>query len=110
MGKANGFIFVSGQIGIDPSTKQFKSDDIEGQTQQVLMNIKGILEDGGSNLQKVCKTTVLLKDINDFATVNTIYANFFKEANVTELPARAAYAVASLPLNAKVEIEAIALE
>eukprot|EP01083_Nonionella_stella_P014701 41246_1 len=108
--KANGFIFVSGQIGLDPATKQFKSDDVEGQTEQVLTNIKGILNDAGSSVDKICKVTVLLSDINDFSKVNSIYANFFTESNVNEPPARAAYAVANLPLNAKVEIEAIATE
>mmetsp|Transcript_43684 Transcript_43684/g.70031 ORF Transcript_43684/g.70031 Transcript_43684/m.70031 type:complete len:165 (+) Transcript_43684:20-514(+) len=108
--KGNGIIFVSGQLGIDPSTKAFVSDTAPEQAQQALRNLQGILSDAGSDLNKVCKATVLLSDINDFAAVNSVYADFFKQANVTELPARAAYAVANLPLNAKVEIEAFALE
>lgn len=108
--KGNGFIFVSGQLGIDPKTKKFISDDVQSQTKQALINLKGIVDDAGSELNKVTKTTVLLSDINDFASVNQVYLDFFKESKVTELPARAAYAVANLPLNAKVEIEAVALE
>lgn len=108
--KANGFLFISGQLGLDASTGQFVSDDVEAQAQQALSNIKGICHDAGSDLNKICKTTVLLADIGDFSKVNTVYSRFFEEANVSDLPARAAYAVANLPLGAKVEIEAIALE
>merc|ERR1712228_205828 len=108
--KANGFIFVSGQLGVDSSTGKFVSSEVEGQTEQTLNNLKGIIDGMGSELNKVCKTTVLFSDINDFAKVNVIYSKFFKDANVTELPARAAYAVANLPLNAKIEIEAIVME
>ena len=86
------------------------SSEVEGQTEQTLNNLKNIIDGMGSELNKVCKTTVLLADINDFGKVNGIYSKFFKDANVTELPARAAYAVATLPLNAKVEIEAIVME
>merc|ERR1740123_726131 len=108
--KGNGFLFISGQLGLDASTGQFVSDDVEGQTEQALKNMKGICDDAGSELNKICKTTVLLADIGDFAKVNTVYSRFFADANVSELPARAAYAVANLPLGAKVEIEAIAME
>ena len=108
--KANGMLFISGQLGIDPATKQFVSDDVQAQALQALKNIEGICNDAGSELNKVCKTTVLLSDIKDFGAVNTVYADFFKDANITQLPARAAYAVSNLPLNAKVEIEAIAVE
>ena len=106
--KANGFIFVSGQLGVKDG--KFVSDDVTAQTEQALVNIKGIVDDAGSDLNKITKTTVLLSDIKDFGAVNEVYGNFFKASNVTELPARAAYAVANLPLNAKVEIEAIAIE
>merc|ERR1712061_933850 len=96
--------------GRDPSTEKFVSDDVEAQAEQALRNMKGVCDDAGSNLNKICKTTVLLADIGDFGKVNTVYSKFFAECNVTELPARAAYAVANLPQGAKVEIEAIAME
>lgn len=106
--KANGQVFISGQLGVKDG--KFVSDDASDQTEQALVNLKGIIEDAGSDLNKVTKTTVLLADINDFSTVNEVYANFFKRSGVTEFPARACYAVANLPLNAKVEIEAFAIE
>jgi 2-iminobutanoate/2-iminopropanoate deaminase len=98
------FVFVSGQIPIDPTTGQMAGDDIENQTHQVLKNIKNILEKAGLSLHNVVKTTVLLADMNDFQKMNEIYATYFEEP----FPARAAYQVAKLPLGAKIEIECIA--
>eukprot|EP01112_Ceratiomyxa_fruticulosa_P021749 TRINITY_DN7775_c0_g1_i1.p1 TRINITY_DN7775_c0_g1~~TRINITY_DN7775_c0_g1_i1.p1 ORF type:complete len:136 (+),score=35.08 TRINITY_DN7775_c0_g1_i1:69-476(+) len=103
--KANGQLFVSGCIGLDKDTMDFSSPTIEGQTEKVLENMAAILEAGGSSLKSVVKTTILLKDINDFAAVNAIYGKFFP----VDPPARATYAVAALPKNALVEIECIAL-
>jgi len=98
------FVFVSGQIPIDPTTGQMAGDDIESQTHQVLKNIKNILEKAGLSLHNVVKTSVLLADMNDFQKMNEIYATYFEEP----FPARAAYQVAKLPLGAKIEIECIA--
>lgn len=104
--KANGFIFVSGQVPIDPQTGAVKKDiPIEEQTELVCKNIKAILEEGGSSFEKVVKATVLLADINDFAKVNEVYAKYF-----ISKPARAAFQVGNLPLGVGVEIELIALD
>jgi len=97
------YVFVSGQLPIDPSTGAFAGEDIASQTRQSLTNIKAILESDGLSMDQVVKTTVLLKNINDFAAMNEVYATFFKG----ECPARAAFAVAALPKDALVEIEAI---
>jgi 2-iminobutanoate/2-iminopropanoate deaminase len=97
-------IFFSGQIGLNPKTGDLVSDDISDQTNQVLTNIKALLEGNGSSLNNVSKTTILLADMNDFNTVNTIYAKYFTQT----LPARSTYSVKGLPKNAKVEIEGIA--
>ena len=103
--KANGFVFVSGQIPIDPATGSFAAEDVVGQTRQCLVNLSAILKAAGSSLEKVVKATVYLQDINDFAAVNEEYAAFF----TNEPPARAAFGVAALPKGALVEIEAIAI-
>ena len=102
--KANGFVFASGQIGLDPATGVFVKGGIEEQSRQVLLNVKNVLEAAGSGLDKVVKTTVFLKDINDFAAMNAVYSEFFK----TDCPARSAVQVAALPKGALVEIEVIA--
>ena len=102
--KANGFVFASGQIGLDPATGTFVKGGIEEQSRQVLLNVKNVLEAAGSGLDKVVKTTVFLKDINDFAAMNAVYSEFFK----TDCPARSAVQVAALPKGALVEIEVIA--
>ena len=101
---ANGFVFASGQIGLDPATGEFVEGGVAEQTRQVLLNVKNLLEAAGSGLEKVVKTTVFLKDIQDFATMNTVYSEFFK----TDCPARSAVQVAALPKGALVEIEVIA--
>eukprot|EP01091_Cochliopodium_minus_P004501 TRINITY_DN1438_c0_g1_i2.p1 TRINITY_DN1438_c0_g1~~TRINITY_DN1438_c0_g1_i2.p1 ORF type:complete len:131 (-),score=40.82 TRINITY_DN1438_c0_g1_i2:65-457(-) len=98
-------LYVSGQIGLDPKTGEFSSNNIQGQTEQCLINLKNILESGGSSLDHVLKATVLLSDIGDFGEMNTIYAKYFTK----NFPARAAYSVKGLPKNALVEIEAIAM-
>lgn len=98
------YVFVSGQLPIDPATGQFAGDDITAQTRQSLLNIKSILESQGLNMDHVVKTTVLLDSIGDFAAMNEVYASFF----TGECPARAAFEVAALPKAALVEIEAIA--
>ena len=102
--RANGFVFVSGQIGLDPDTGEFVKGGIVEQSRQALLNVKNVLEAAGSGLDKAVKTTVFLKDINDFAAMNAVYSEFFK----TDCPARSAVQVAALPKGALVEIEVIA--
>ena len=102
--RANGFVFTSGQIGLDPATGEFVKGGIVEQSRQALLNVKNVLEAAGSGLDKAVKTTVFLKDINDFAAMNAVYSEFFK----TDCPARSAVQVAALPKGALVEIEVIA--
>ncbi len=102
--RTNGFLFVSGQIAIDPKTGEMVGTDIAAQTERTLENVKGILEAAGSNLHHVVKTTVFLKDMNEFAAMNEVYARFFSMAP----PARSTVQVARLPKDASVEIEVIA--
>lgn len=103
--KANGMVYVSGQVGLVPGTKDFAGDDVESQTTQVMENMGAILTEAGSSFTKVIKTTILLADMDDFAKVNAVYGKYFP----SEPPARATFAVKGLPLGAKVEIEATAL-
>ncbi len=103
---ANGFVFASGQIAIDPSTGELKTGTIEEQTRLVLNNLKAVLEAAGSSFDKVVKCTVFLQDMNDFSRMNAVYGEFFKPP----YPARAAVQVARLPKDVKIEIEAIAIE
>lgn len=98
------YVFISGQLPIDPATGEFAGDDITSQTKQSLTNIKSILESEGLSMSHLVKTTVLLKNIGEFGAMNEVYAAFFDG----DCPARAAYEVAALPKNALVEIEAIA--
>jgi 2-iminobutanoate/2-iminopropanoate deaminase len=98
-------VFTAGQIGLDPATSEFVEGGVEEQTRQVLTNLRNVLEAAGSGLNYVVKTTVFLKDMNDFPKMNAIYAEFFSGA----YPARSTVAVAVLPKGALVEIEAIAL-
>jgi len=98
-------LFTAGQIPLEPRTGQVIQGDIKAQTRQVLMNLKAILEQGGSSLGQVVKTTVFLKDMNEFAGMNEVYGEFFS-ANA---PARSTVEVARLPRDVKVEIEAIAV-
>ena len=97
-------LFVSGQVPIDPSTGSIVEGDVKAQAQQSLNNLKAILNAAGTNMGAVVKTTVFLADMNDFAAMNEVYAQFFQEP----FPARSAVQVARLPKDAKVEIEAIA--
>ena len=103
--RAGGFVFVSGQIPIDPATGQFVAGGIGEQTERVLQNLKAVLEAAGSGLEKIVKTTVFLADMKEFAQMNEVYAKFF----TTAPPARATVAAAGLPRDARVEIEAVAL-
>ncbi len=103
--KAAGFVFVSGQIPIDPETGQFVVGGITEQTEQVLKNLTAVLEAAGSGLELVIKTTVFLADMEEFAAMNEVYGKFF----TSDPPARATVEAARLPRDAKVEIEAIAL-
>ncbi len=102
---ANGFVFCSGQIPIVPQTGELSTGGIEDQTRQVLNNVSAVLEAAGTSLDNVVKATVFLQDMNDFAAMNKVYAEFFK----TPFPARAAVQVARLPRDVKVEIEVIAI-
>ncbi|KJR96902.1 MAG: endoribonuclease L-PSP [Peptococcaceae bacterium BRH_c4a] len=101
--KCSDLIFVSGQIPVDPNTGKLV-EEIEAQARQCLDNISAILTAAGSDLRKVIKTTIFLKDLNDFKTVNEIYGSYFTNT----YPARSTIEAARLPLDAKVEIEAIA--
>lgn len=103
--RANGFIFVSGQIGINPATGEIVRDSIQGQVRQVLENLKTVLESAGSSLEQVVKTTVFLADLNDFESMNAIYAEYFGSGK----PARSTIQAAGLPKNVDVEIDVIAL-
>ena len=101
----NGFLFTAGQIPINPATGKMVEGDIKVHARQALENIKAVLEAGGSGLDKAVKVTVFLKDINDFASVNEVYAEYFGNSK----PARSAFQVAKLPLDAKIEIEAVGI-
>jgi len=102
--KSNGFLFVSGQIALDPASGEFAGVTVQQQTGRVLDNLKAILEAGGVSLSHVVKTTVFLKDMNDFAAMNEVYARYFSAAP----PARSTVQVARLPKDALVEIEVVA--
>ena len=97
-------VFTSGQIGFDPKTNQLP-ETLEAQAEQVLLNLKAVLEAAGSDMSRVLKTTVFLADMNDYAAMNEVYKRHFKE----DPPARSAVQVAKLPANAKIEIEAVAV-
>lgn len=100
---SNGFLFISGQLGVTPAC-EFASSSVEAQAEQSLENLKNILAEAGLNFDNVIKTTIFLADMGDFAKVNTVYAKFFKEP----YPARSTIAVKTLPKDALVEIELIA--
>jgi len=103
--KANGFIFISGQLAIDPSTQQVISGDMAAQTDRVLRNVSAILEAAGSTLDKVVRVCVFLKSMDDFAAMNEVYGKYFLSIR----PARSTVGVARLPKDVLVEIEVIAL-
>ncbi len=98
------FVFTSGQLGLDPITGIIVEGGIEAQTRQALVNVKAVLEAAGSSMENVVKTTVFLKDINDFARMNAVYGEFFP----VDSPARSAVQVAALPKDGMVEIEVVA--
>ncbi|MGP4071566.1 RidA family protein [Piscibacillus sp. B03] len=97
-------VFISGQIPLNPESMEMVSDDVAQQTEQVMKNLGAILKEAGLDYKNLVKTTILLDSMNDFATVNEIYASFLDEP----YPARAAFEVSALPKGAKVEIEAVA--
>jgi 2-iminobutanoate/2-iminopropanoate deaminase len=103
--KANGFVFTSGQIAIDPATQQVVAGDVAAQTERILRNLSEILEAAGSGLGKVVRCTVFLKNMNDFAAMNQVYGKYFSFAP----PARSTVEVARLPKDVLVEIDVIAL-
>jgi 2-iminobutanoate/2-iminopropanoate deaminase len=103
--RANGFIFVSGQVAIDPATQQVLSGGVAAQTDRVMKNLAGILQAGGSRLDKVVRSTVFLKNMGDFAAMNEVYAKYF----ISAPPARSTVEVARLPKDVLVEIDVIAL-
>jgi 2-iminobutanoate/2-iminopropanoate deaminase len=103
---ANGMVFCSGQIPLDPATGQLVEGSVEDQTRQVLNNLRAVLDAAGSGFERVVKTTIFLADMNDFAAVNGVYGEYF----TGEPPARSTVQVARLPRDVRVEIEAIALK
>ena len=102
--KANGFVFTSGQIAINPANGNVEETTIEGQTEQVMKNLGAVLKQAGSSFEKTIKTVCFLADMNDFAKFNTIYGKYF-----TSKPARSCVAVKTLPKNVLVEVECVAL-
>jgi 2-iminobutanoate/2-iminopropanoate deaminase len=104
--KANGFVFTSGQIAIDPATQQVVTGDVAAQTDRVLRNLSEILEAAGTGLGKVVRATVFLKSMTDFAAMNEVYGKYFSSAP----PARSTVEVARLPKDMLVEIDVIALD
>ena len=103
--RANGLVFTSGQVAIDPATQQVISGDVAAQTDRVMKNITGILEAAGTSLDKVLRCTVFLKNMNDFAAMNEVYGRYFNQ----NPPARSTVEVARLPKDVLVEIDTIAL-
>ena len=103
--KANGFVFVSGQVAIDPGTQQVIAGDVAAQTERVMKNLAGILKAAGSGLERVVRSGVFLKSMNDFAAMNEVYGKYFPSAP----PARSTVEVARLPKDVLVEIDVIAL-
>ena len=103
--RANGFVFLSGQIALDPKTQQIVEGGIALQTERVLDNLKAIVEAAGSSVQRVVKTTVFLADMNDFAAMNEVYSRYF----ASHAPARSTVEVSRLPRDVRVEIDLIAL-
>jgi 2-iminobutanoate/2-iminopropanoate deaminase len=99
-------LFVSGQVAKDPTSGELKLSDVKTETKQVMENLKGILTDAGMDFSNVCKTTIFLTDMNDFAQVNEVYGSYF----TGDYPARETVQVAKLPLNVNVEISVIAMK
>ena len=104
--KANGFVFASGQIALDPATNQIVEGSIESQTERVLLNLAAVLAAAGSDMKNVVKTTVFLADMAEFGKMNEVYSKFFEGVP----PARSTVEVSRLPKDVRVEIDVIALE
>lgn len=104
--KIQGLIFTSGQIPVDPTTKQIAGESIQDQARQVMVNLQAVLAAGGSSLERAVKTTCFLADLNDFAAFNEIYGSFYDGATP---PARSTVQVAKLPMGVRVEVECVAL-
>jgi len=104
--EADGFVFASGQIPIDPETGELNTGSVEEQTRLALNNLKSVIEESGCSLDEVVKCTVFLEDMDDFSKMNSVYGEFFRPP----YPARAAVQVARLPKDVKVEIEAVAVK
>ena len=104
--EANGFVFASGQLGINPATGEFVEGDVQAQTRQALTNARAIMNEAGLDLNNVIKTTVFLSDMANFAAMNEVCAEFFQQP----YPARSAFAVKDLPKGALVEVECIAVK
>jgi 2-iminobutanoate/2-iminopropanoate deaminase len=104
--EANGFIFTSGQIALDPKTGNIVSGELEAQVHQVIKNLQAVLKEAGSGLSKVVKTTIFLANMNDFSKVNEIYGSYFDSSK----PARSTVEVSVLPKNVLIEIDCIAVE
>ena len=103
--RVGNLVFTAGQLGLDPDTGDLAPGGIEAETRQALTNVKNVLEAAGASLEVVVKTTVFLRDMNDFAQMNAVYASFF----TSNFPARSTVQVAALPKNAAVEIETVAV-
>lgn len=103
--KANGFVFVSGQVALDPETQQLIGADVTAQTERALLNVQAVLEAAGSSLGNVVRAGVFLRNLGDFAAMNAVYGRFFPAAH----PARTTVEVSRLPLDALVEIDVVAL-
>jgi 2-iminobutanoate/2-iminopropanoate deaminase len=104
--KANGFVFVSGQVAIDPATQKVIEGDVSAQTEQIIRNIQAILDAAGTSLQNVVQSRVFLRNMGDFAAMNAVYGGFF----VSEHPARTTVEVSRLPLDVAVEIDVVAVQ
>ena len=102
--KANGFVFTSGQIPLDPATGALTAGDVKAQTRRVLENLKAVLFAAGTSLDKVVKATVYLADMNEFAAMNEVYGEYFRALK----PARSTVQAARLPKDARVEIDLVA--
>lgn len=102
---ANGFLYTAGQIALDPATGQLVAGDVAAQTERVLLNLRAVLREAGASLGRVVKTTVFLADMGDFAAMNEVYAKHFGEHR----PARSTVAAKTLPRNALVEIDVVAV-
>lgn len=109
--KVNDMIFVSGQLPYNPKNREFVAGGIEAQTEQVLLNIRSILEEGGAHLDDIVKVTIFMKDLGDFDAMNEVYELFFpnNENSTNLLPARSTVEVSRLPRDARIEIDAIAV-